>query len=125
VKAPAATLAPMRRSATGQAGQAAVELVAVLPFVALLAMMLWQLVVAGQAAWLAGSAARAAARANAVDADAAAAARGVLPDRLERGMRVRASADGDVTVTLSIPSVVGGAGLASIDGRARFEPQGR
>ena len=98
---------------------------AVLPFVALLAMLLWQLVVAGQAAWLAGSAARAAARANAVNADAAAAARGVLPDRLERDLRVRRSPDGDVTVTLAVPSVVGTAALASIDGRARFEPQGR
>jgi hypothetical protein len=113
----------MRRRAAAQAGQAAVELVAVLPFVALLAMLLWQVVVAGQAAWLAASAARAAARANAVGGDAAAAARGVLPDRLERGMRVRSSRDGDVTVTLSVPSVVGGAGLAYIDGRARFEPQ--
>jgi len=115
----------MRRRAGGEAGQAAVELVAVLPFVALLAMLLWQLVVAGQAAWLAGSAARAAARANAVNRDAAAAARSVLPDRLERDMRVRSAPDGDVTVTLSVPSVVGAAGLASIDGRAKFEPQGR
>jgi hypothetical protein len=125
VRTLAATLAAMRRRLGGQTGQAAVELVAVLPFVALLAMLLWQLVVAGQAAWLAGSAARAAARANAVDGDAAAAARGVLPDRLERGLRVRSSADGDVRVTVSVPAVVGGGGLASIDGRARFEPQGR
>ncbi|MFL5819186.1 MAG: pilus assembly protein [Solirubrobacteraceae bacterium] len=115
----------MRRRATAQGGQAAVELVAVLPFVALLAMLLWQLAVAGQAAWLAGSAARAAARANAVNADATAAARSVLPDRLEQGLRVHGSPDGDVTVTLSVPSVAGTASLGSIEGRARFEPQGR
>lgn len=115
----------MRRRVGGQTGQAAVELVAVLPFVALLAMLLWQLVVAGQAAWLAGSAARAAARANAVEGDTAAAARGVLPERLERRLRVRSSPDGDVTVTLAVPSVVGDVALTSIDGRARFEPQGR
>jgi pilus assembly protein CpaE len=115
----------MRRRAGGQTGQAAVELVGVLPFVALLAMVLWQLVVAGQTAWLAGSAARAAARANAVDADVAAGARAVLPERLERGLRVRSSPDGGVTVTLAVPLVVGGGALASVDGRARFEPQGR
>jgi pilus assembly protein CpaE len=115
----------MRRRASGQTGQAAVELIGVLPFVALLAMLLWQLVVAGQAAWLAGSAARAAARANAVDADAPTAARAVLPEGLERGLRVRSSPDGDVTVTLAVPSVVGDFALASVDGRARFEPQGR
>jgi|SRR5436190_13141492 len=114
----------MRRGVSGQGGQAAVELVGVLPFVALLAMLLWQLVVAGQAAWLAGSAARAAARANAVEGDAATAAPAVLPERLERGLRVRTSPDGGVTVTLAVPSVVGDVALASIDGRARFEPQG-
>ena len=44
------------RTAIEERGQAAVELVAVLPFIAVLALVLWQLAVAGQAAWLAGSA---------------------------------------------------------------------
>jgi hypothetical protein len=74
----------MHRARAAQDGQAAVELVAVLPFVALLAMVLWQLAVAGQAGWLVGGAARAAARAHAVGGDAADAARAVLPPRLER-----------------------------------------
>ena len=113
----------MRRGVSGQGGEAAVELVGGCPSW-LLAMLLWQLVVAGQAAWLAGSAARAAARANAVEGDAATAAPAVLPERLERGLRVRTSPDGGVTVTLAVPSVVGDVALASIDGRARFEPQG-
>lgn len=107
-----------------QDGQAAVELVAVLPIVALLAMALWQLAVAGQAAWLAGAAARAAARAHAVGSDAAGGARAVLPPRLERGLRVRTSTDGTVTVTVGVPLVVGPSTLGTIEGRAHFEPQG-
>jgi hypothetical protein len=107
-----------------EGGQAAVELVAALPFVVLLAAVLWQAAVAGQAAWLAGSAARAAARARAVGGDPAAAARGVLPTRLERGLRVRPRADGGVTVTVPVPLVASGGRLTTVDARARFEPQG-
>ena len=81
------------RSGTDQ-GQASVELVALLPLMAVLAGLLWQAVVAGQAVWLAGSAARAAARATALGADAPAAARRVLPDRLERGLVVRRASVG-------------------------------
>ena len=51
-------------------GQAAAELVALLPLAALLLAGAWQLAIAGHAAWAAGSAARAAARAAAVGADA-------------------------------------------------------
>jgi hypothetical protein len=107
----------------GQGGQAAVELVALLPLIALVALALWQLAVAGQAAWLAGAAARAAARAHAVSGDEAAAARGVLPPRLERGLRVRAGKDGSVEVRIGVPSVVGSGPLATIQSRARFEDQ--
>lgn len=106
-----------------ESGQASVELVAVLPLVALVALSLWQLAVAGQAAWLSGAAARAAARAHAVDGDEAAAARGVLPPRLEHGLRVHAREDGSVEVRLAVPSVVGARRLTTIRSRARFEPQ--
>ena len=104
-------------------GQAAVELVAVLPFVAVLALLLWQLAVAGQAAWLASSAARAAARARAVHGDTGAAARGVLPDRLRQGLRVTARSDGSVAVSVPVLSVVGRTRLTAVGSRARFEPQ--
>jgi pilus assembly protein CpaE len=107
----------------GQSGQASVELVAVLPFVAVVVMALWQLAVAGQTAWLSGSAARAAARAQAVSGDPVAAARGVLPSRLERGLRVAARDDGSVRVRIGVPSVVGRGRLGTIAARARFEPQ--
>jgi hypothetical protein len=112
----------VRRAIGEQRGQAAVELVAVLPLLALIALVLWQFAVAGQAAWLAGAAARAAARAHAIGGDEGAAARGVLPPGLEHGLRVRARDDGSVTLSLAVPSVVGGR-LTRISSRARFEPQ--
>lgn len=94
-----------------------------LPFVALLALVLWQLAVAGQAAWLAGSAARAAARARAVHGDPRSAARGVLPPRLEHGLRVRERTDGTVSVGVAVPTVVGAGRLTTVDAQARFQPQ--
>ena len=45
------------------------ELVGVLPLVVIVCALLWQAVVTGQAVWLSGSAARAAARAAAVGGD--------------------------------------------------------
>lgn len=112
----------MRRAISHQQGQAAVELVALLPLIALIAMVLWQLAVAGQAVWLAGAAARAAARAHAVGGDEGVAARGVLPSRLEPGLRIRSRDDGSVLVRLAVPSVVGGR-LTTIASRAKFEDQ--
>ena len=105
-------------------GQSAVELVATLPFVLLLAAMLWQAVLAGQAVWLAGTAARSAARANAVGLSARNTAKGVLPARLERGLRVRADdEDGKVTVEVGVPTILARARLGTVDAHARFEPQ--
>jgi hypothetical protein len=108
----------VRRAIGEEKGQAAVELVALRPLLALIALVLWQFAVAGQAAWLAG----AAARAHAIGGDEGAAARGVLPRSLERGLRVRARDDGSVTLSLAVPAVVGGR-LTTISSRARFEPQ--
>lgn len=109
-----------------QAGQASVELVALLPLMAVLAVLGWQVVVAGQAVWLAGSAARAAARATAVGTDASAAARRVLPSRLERGLVVRPAASGEgVRVAIAIPTVVGGGRLTTVSARARLQDQAR
>lgn len=108
-----------------QRGQATVEVVALMPVLVLVALLLWQAVVAGQAIWLSGAAARAAARADAVGADAASAARATLPPRLEDGLRVRTGDDGGaVAVTLRIPSVLSDGAIASTTARARFVPQG-
>ena len=106
-------------------GQATVELVALLPLMAVLAGVLWQGVVAAQAVWLAGSAARAAARATAVGADGRAAAARVLPARLERGLLVRREpgGEGGVRVALAIPAIVGSGRLATISARARLQDQ--
>jgi len=106
-----------------QHGQASVELVALLPLIAVLAAVLWQAVLAGQAAWLAGGAARAAARAEAVGGDPVAAARRVLPARLTHGLGVKAAADGSVTVSVPVPLAVGHGRLATIVQRARLPSQ--
>jgi hypothetical protein len=119
--------APRRRKrGARESGQATVELVALLPLVAVLAGILWQAALAGQAVWLAGSAARAAARASAIGDDARAAARGVLPKRLEPGLVViegPGKADDGVRIAIRIPSIVGGATLATVSARARLRDQ--
>jgi hypothetical protein len=104
-------------------GQAAVELVALLPLIVLLALLAWQAVVFGQAVWLSGSAARAAARAAALGQDPAAAARAVLPRSLARGVGVDAGGDGSVVLRLPVPAVVVDVRLASLHTRARFASQ--
>jgi hypothetical protein len=106
-----------------EAGQASVELVALLPLVAVVAFALWQAVVAGQAAWLAGSSARAAARASAVGADARAAAAAPLPGSLRRGLRVDTPSPGTVRVRVAVPSVVGAGSLGTFTSTAHFASQ--
>src|SRR3954462_10766113 len=88
-------------------GQAAVELVAVLPLVAALLAGLWQMAVFAHTAWSASSAAHAAARAEAVGLSPGHAARAHLPARLEHGLRLRTSTDGRVRVTVHVPSSFG------------------
>jgi hypothetical protein len=111
---------PISRS---ESGQASVELVALLPIVAVIGFVLWQAVVAGQAAWLAGSSARAAARASAVGGDARAAAAAVLPGTLRRGLRVDRPSTGTVRVRVRVPSVVGAGRLATFTSTAHFVVQ--
>jgi hypothetical protein len=114
------------RSGPGERGQATVELVALLPLVAVLAGLLWQAVVAGQAVWLAGSAARAAARASAIGGDARAAAQHVLPQRLRRGLVVRRQpGDDGVRVAIAIPAIIGAKRLGTVSARARLQDQTR
>jgi hypothetical protein len=97
--------------------------VALLPLVALLLALGYQALLAGQAAWAAHVAARAAARANAVGADAAGAARAHLPRGLEVGLRVRATTGGDVRVSVRIPRVLPALGLGRVAATAHFRPQ--
>src|SRR4051794_10234128 len=89
-------------------GQAAVEFVALLPLLALLAALLWQAAVAGQAIWLASAAARGAARAEAVGTDTRAAALRALPPGLEAGAQVKRRSEGTVEVEVPVRAIIGG-----------------
>ena len=105
-------------------GQAAAELVAILPLAALLLAGAWQLVLAGHATWAAGAAARAAARAAAVGDDPRVAARGELSGALRRGVVVHDRGGGSVEVTVRIPPVLGLPTPGHASARAHFRPQG-
>jgi hypothetical protein len=112
------------RGRSDEVGQASVETAALLPLVAVLGAVLWQAVVAGQALWLSGAAARAAARAAAVGGDAESAARAAVPPRLESGLRVRSAGHG-VQVSVRVPSVLSGGAIATVHARAAFPEQRR
>ena len=75
-------------------GQAAVELLAILPVLAIAAWLAWQMIAAGHVLGVAGAAARPGERAAEVGAPAAAAARAALPAGLARRARVTAAAGG-------------------------------
>lgn len=94
----------MRRAAD-ERGQAAIELVGMLPVLVALVLALTQLLAVGYAAVLAGNAAEAGALAAAARADAAASARQALPGwtRAGAGVEVRG---GRVTVRLRPPSLL-------------------
>ena len=84
-------------------GQTSLELVGVLPFVLLAALVAWQLALAGHTLWMSGHAARVAARAEAIGRDPARAARSALPEALERGLQVDRRRGGGVRVRLRVP----------------------
>lgn len=104
-------------------GQAATELVALLPVLLGLLAGVWQAVLAGHASLAAGTAARAAARAQAVGLDAPAAARAHLPRFLEDGLHVKIHEDGGVMVAVRIPTLPGVPDLGHTRATARYEPQ--
>lgn len=81
-------------------------MVAVLPFVILVGIALWQLALAGHALWMCANAARVAARADAVGQDAEQAARSALPDSLEPGMDVRLEEGEGASVEILVPFVL-------------------
>jgi Flp pilus assembly protein TadG len=113
--------------ARDQDGQATVELVALLPVLGVVVALAWQALLAGETWWLASTAAREAARAQALGADPVAAARASLPSagfRREVRVRVGGEDEGAVAVRLPIPSVVGGGvRLGVVSAHARMEPQ--
>ena len=106
-----------------ESGQASVELVALLPLLAVLGAGLWQVALAGQAVWAGSAAARAGARAEAVGGDADEAARRVVPSRLRSGLRVRVDDSGAVEVRVPVRVLSGDAVLWTVGHTATFEAQ--
>jgi pilus assembly protein CpaE len=104
VTPPTETTRPCERLRRGgQAGQASIELVTMLPVVLLVGAVVWQLALAGQTAWLTANAARAAARADAVGRGAPEAARSALPGSLEDELHVERLSRGGVRVSVKVP----------------------
>src|SRR3954451_9504239 len=110
------------RALRDESGQAAVELVAVLPLVALVVAVLWQAVLAGQAVWSSAGAARAAARAQAVGGDPLAPARRAGPGALRSGLRFRRDGDA-VGVAVPVTILLAHAPLLPVAARAQLPPQ--
>jgi hypothetical protein len=108
-------------------GQATVEFLGILPAALLVVLVAWQLLLAGQATWLAGNAARVAARAQAVGGDPAGAARSALPSHLRRHLEVVPDGrHGRVEVRVRVPLVLRGwSGPLEIGGTAAMERQVR
>src|SRR3954469_20769995 len=120
---PSAAPPPARVRPRSDAGQASVELVVLLPVVLAVLAVGYQAVLAGQAVWEARVAARAAARAHAFGADPAAAARTHLRSALEPGLRVTAGDDGEVRVSVRVPTVLGAVRLGRVSAKSHFQPQ--
>src|SRR4051812_34481178 len=112
----------MHGSRMRERGQAAAELAALLPLLALLIAACWQVVLVGQTAWSASAAARSAARASAIGADPEAAARRAVPRAFERRLRVERDG-GEVEVRLRVPSLVPAVGLGSVPAHGSFSAQ--
>jgi len=100
-------------------------MVAILPLAAVVCALVWQLVLAGHAAWAVGSAARAAARAHAVGLEPGPAARAALPRSLEPGLKVEVvpAPRGGVRVSVVIPALTTVVKLGSTSASARFASQ--
>jgi hypothetical protein len=80
-----------------------VEFLAAIPLVLAAGLVVWQLALAGHAAWLCANAARVAARADAVGRSSSAAARSALPHSMERSLEVERLREGGVRVSLRVP----------------------
>ena len=108
----------MRRTAD-QSGQAAAELIAILPILVFCLLALAQLAVAGYALWSAGDAARAGARAAHVGGDAEDAARSVLPFWLESDAEIETA--GPVSVRVQAPALLPGVPDIPVEAAAALE----
>jgi hypothetical protein len=105
-----------------QSGQAAVELVVVVPLLLILLALVAQLAVAGYALWSAGDAARAGARAAHVGGDPEAAALSALPGWLERDAVVDDT--GPIAVRVEAPALVPGVPAIPLSASTELDPVG-
>lgn len=104
-------------------GQATVELLGVIPVLIAAGLLAWQLVLLGHTAWVSAHAARAAARAELVGQDAAAAARSAVPARLESGLEVERDDEGSTRVRVPMPIVhTGWSAPVKLAAHASLEP---
>ena len=97
-------------------GAASVELIAVIPLLALAVLVAAQFALAGAALWSAGIAARAGARASQVGGEARPAALRALPPPLRRGAEV--SGDGAVRVRVRVPKLLAALPPLAVDARS-------
>src|SRR5687768_8630046 len=109
-------------SVRNEDGQAAAELVVIVPLLIAVLAAVAQLAIAGYALWSAGDAARAGARAAEVGGDVEAAARSALPSWLERGAEVDVA--GPVEVSVEAPAVLPGVPAIAISAVTDLEPAG-
>ena len=103
-----------------EAGQAAAEVVAVVPSLVLLVLALAQLALAGHAAWSAANAARAGARAAHVGGDAESVALGSLPRHLREHAEVEGA--GPIRVRVETPGLIPGVPRIPFSASAALEP---
>ena len=103
-------------------GQAAVELVALLPLALVLLAGAWQAVLAAHTQWSASAAARAAARASAIGLETLPAARRALPESLDGRVEIEEDERG-VAVHIAVPPVLPGLDLGTLTARATFASQ--
>jgi hypothetical protein len=97
----------MSRARGGERAQASIEVVALVPALALVLACVWQAAVAGLALTAAESASRRGARAVLVGRPAAGAAIAALPSSMRAGAMV-SEAGGRIVVTVHVPSLVPG-----------------
>lgn len=110
------------RAIRSERGQAAAELVAIVPIAVAIVALVAQLAIAGFSLWTAADAARAGARAAAVGGDPEAAARSALPGWLERGAEIETS--GPVEVRVRAPAVVPGVPAIAVGASTELDPGG-
>jgi len=101
-------------------GQAAAELVAIVPLLVLVVVAAAQMAAAGWALWSAATAARAGARAAHVGGDAEQVARGALPAQLRE--RAKIDDEEELRVRVEAPGLVPGIPRIAVSAAAGLDP---